>query len=330
VDQKIDAFILAGEGRGSQSVLSQNKALLTIKGFPLFLYVVAALDQVERINHIYLVGPRAALSEALEKGRRSFGIKKSTEVIEQQGDLLENLICGFSYSLAGRPGIGRLDPHLYELHHDRVGLFLSADVPLLVPEEIDEFLRGCDMKSYDYCLGVTSEEFLRPFYPSEGRPGIRMDYFYLAEKAYRINNLHLARPFKISRLNHIQDVYTYRYQRRLGNIVGVAAGILRTRRWLRGMFYYGVLRVANLFSSLRLTGLARFPRGLLQLEAIEKTVSEVLGTRFKTVETSFGGAALDVDSEAAYRAVGSMFEPWRAYQGSLAQEKRTVGAPLSR
>lgn len=314
---KLNAFVLAGDRRGSQSVYGVNKAFLTIEGYPLFLYVVAALDRVEQVRGIYLIGPGELLRESIEKGKEAFRFKKEVKIVEQRESLLENLIHVFTCSLPGyREGKG-LEPEDYIRHREEAGLFVSADIPLLIPQEVEEFISGSP-ESSDYCMGVTPEEALRPYYSMKTRPGIEMAYFYIKGKAYRINNLHLARPFKIARVGYIQKIYDYRYQRRPRNLLRVAREILGTRRAMKVLLLYMVAQFALFFSSLRLRFIADFFRNRLDRDTIERSVSEVLGTRFKMVETRFGGAALDVDNEKSYDTIVEMFEPWRTHQERLA------------
>jgi hypothetical protein len=324
VKERVNAFVLAGDGGASRSVYGTNKAFLTIKGHPLFLYVVAALDRVDQIGKVYLIGPRLQLMEAVEKGSGTFRFGKKVEVVEQRENLLANLIHVFACSLPGDRRERGFDPLDYSEHRDEAGLFVSADIPLLIPEEINEFLLSSDMDSYDYCMGVTSEEVLEYYYPRNDKPGVRMAYFYLREKAYRINNLHLARPFKIARAEYIQKMYDYRYQRRVRNVVRVALGLLGTRRWIKGVFFYVLVKFSIFFSSLGLRWPTSLAREGLRLDVVEGAVSEILGTRFKTVETTFGGAALDVDNEKDYRTIDEMFDLWRAHEKELSRDRFPV------
>ncbi|HET6370952.1 MAG TPA: hypothetical protein VFG95_07125 [Nitrospiria bacterium] len=322
--EKVNAFVLAGEGGASRSVYGTNKAFLTIKGNPIFLYVLAALDRVDQIRGIYLIGPRLELSNAIEKGSKTFRFEKEIRVIEQRENLLANLVHVFACSLPEYCGERGFNPADYSDHRNNVGLFVSADIPLLIPEEVSEFLSASDMDSNDYCMGVTSENVLAHYYPREGMPGIRMTYFYLREKAYRINNLHLARPFKISRAEYVEKMYEYRYQRRVRNVVRIAWEILGTRRWIKGIFFYILVKFSIFFSSLGLRWPTSVARVGVRLDVVESAVSEILGTRFKTVETTFGGAALDVDNEKDYKTIDEMFDLWRAHEKTLSQERYPV------
>jgi hypothetical protein len=65
----------------------------------------------------------------------------------------------------------------------------------------------------------------------------------------------------------------------------------------------------------------------LNRKDLEDSISSILGTHFTTVQTSFGGAALDVDSEEHYFAMKSNFSHWRNF---LAQKARTLQIPKQR
>lgn len=312
--EKINAYILAGEGSSSRTVYGLNKSFLTIKGYPLFLYVLAALDRVDQVEQIYLVGPRIPLVEAIEKGKKAFGLYKKVEVVEQRENLLANLVRVFAYSLPGFREGDAFDPVKYPNLRDEVGLFVSADTPLLTPEEIQEFLLRSDMETYDYCMGVTSQEVLKHFYPKGGHPGIRMAYFHLHQKAYRINNLHLARPFRVGQHDYFQRMYDARYQKTIRNILRVSFGLLGTRCWLKAFMYYMLVQSALFFSSINFRHLALLSRSYLRRDSLEQAVCEILQTRFKTVETSFGGAALDVDNEPSYDTIVKMYDVWQDWQ----------------
>ena len=55
-DEKYDAILLAGEGESSYKVYHQHKAFLEINGKCIINYVVEALQQVDSIKDIYIVG----------------------------------------------------------------------------------------------------------------------------------------------------------------------------------------------------------------------------------------------------------------------------------
>jgi hypothetical protein len=204
------------------------------------------------------------------------------------------------------------------------GLFLPSDIPLVTAAEIEEFLTNADMKEHDYCMGITAEESLTSFYPQGGKPGIKMPYLYLKERAYRMNNLHLARPFKIVAGGSVQTMYDYRHQKYVGNRFRIAREFFRTERWARALSLYLLAQGAVFSSEIGWSALAAFFRRRLPLDRVEREVSCFLKARFKAVETTIGGAALDVDDEETYRTISLHFKEWR---GALERfDKKGSGA----
>lgn len=211
----MDAFVLAGDRGASHQILETNKAFLKLEGYPLFIHVLKALDGVPEIARIYIIGPQKKMMEEIERALPYTLFMKKIEVLEQKNSLIENILAAYSHSLPGyQDGV---DIHQLK-HDDPPGLFLPADIPLITSSEIQEFLSKSDMNRFDYCLGVTPEEALIPFYPKADQPGMKMPYVYTRDQAYRLNNLHLARPLRIGAGRDIQQLYDHRYQKYLGNL----------------------------------------------------------------------------------------------------------------
>lgn len=306
----MNAFILAGDRGASHQILGMNKALLPLEGYPLFIHVLRALDQVREIDRIYLIGPQKKMMQEIERALPFVLFTKRVDVLEQKESLIENILAVYMNSLPGyKEGAG---PDALK-HDDPPALFLPADIPLITPAEIEAFLSRSDMDRYDYCLGFTPEAALTPFYPDEKRPGIKMAYLYLKDKIYRMNNLHLARPFRIGVGRDVQKLYDHRYQRYLGNRVRLSLQILKTPSWLKGFGYYLLAQGATFFVQAGWNRWASLLRRPLSVEAVEKQVSRFLKTRFKAVETEIGGAALDIDDEETYRTLCARFRDWRDY-----------------
>ncbi|MBI3803347.1 MAG: NTP transferase domain-containing protein [Nitrospirae bacterium] len=306
----MNAFVLAGDRGASHQILGMNKALLPLEGYPLFLHVLRALDRVAAINQIYLIGPQKKMMAEIERALPYVLFTKKIEVMEQKESLIENILAVYMRSLPGyEEGV---DPQKLN-HGNPPGLFLPADIPLITPAEIESFLLRSDMNRYDYCLGFTPEAALTPFYPTADQPGIEMAYLYLRDKIYRMNNLHLVKPFRIGAGRAVQQMYDHRYQRYLGNRLRLSLQILRTPTWLRGFGYYLLAQGATLFAQAGWNRWASFFRRPLSVEAVEKEVSRFLKTRFKAVETELGGAALDIDDELTYRTISARFREWRDY-----------------
>lgn len=321
----MNAFVLAGDQGARQQICGVNKAFLMLEGRPLLIHVLAALDQVQSIGRIYVVGPRKEIMAVIERALPEVLFTKKIEVLQQKDSLVENILSAYAHSLPGyRDGI---DPRRLP-HADEPGLFMPADIPFVTASEIEAFIAGADMERYDYCLGVTPEEALVPFYPQGEKPGIKLAYLYIKDKAYRMNNLHLARPYRIGVGGCVQRMYDHRHQRYFGNRFRIAAEILKSPRWPKGLFYYLLAQAATFSMNAGLSPIASLCRRFLRAESVEREVSAFLQTRFKAVETGIGSAALDVDDEESYRIICRSFKEWQARFARSDAEKSGAVCPF--
>jgi GTP:adenosylcobinamide-phosphate guanylyltransferase len=306
----MDAFVLAGDRGASHQILGMNKALLRLEGYPLFIHVLKVLDEVPEVSRIYLVGPQKKMMEEIERALPYTLFLKKIEVLEQRNNLIENILAAYSHSLPGyQDGVD-----IHQLNHgDPPALFLPADIPLITSAEIREFISNSDMKRYDYCLGVTSEEVLTRFYPEGDQPGIKMAYVYLRDQAFRLNNLHLARPLRVGAGRDIQNMYDHRYQKYLRNRIRIMFQILKRPGWFDVLTSYLLAQGAVFFAQSNRLRLASIFRRPFTLPKVEREISRFLETRFKVVETTIGSAALDIDDEASYQIISTRFREWRGY-----------------
>lgn len=324
----MDAFVLAGDRGASHQILGMNKAFLKLEGYPLFIHVLKALDEVAEIDRIYIIGPQKKMMEEIERALPYTLFLKKIEVMEQRNNLIENILAVYGRSLPGYQD--GMDIHQLD-HGHPPALFLPADIPLVTSAEIRGFISKSDMKQYDYCLGVTPEEALTPFYPTADQPGMKMAYVYLRHQAFRLNNLHLARPLRIGAGRDIQNMYDHRYQKYLGNRIRITLEILKRPGWLNVLTAYLLAQGAVFFAQYNRPGLAAFFRRPLTLPKVEREMDRFLGTRFKVVETTIGGAALDIDDEASYRTLSARFREWREYLARFNQgEGGGASCPLRR
>ena len=321
----MNAFVLAGDQGPGHQICGMNKAFLILEGQPLFIHVLGALDQVQRIDRIYVIGPQKQIMAAIEKALPYVLFTKKIEVLPQKESLVENILSAYAYSLSGYQG-GMEARRL--ANADEPALFLPGDIPLVTASEVAAFIAGSDMEKYDYCLGVTSEEALKPFYPRENKPGIKMAYLYLKDKIYRMNNLHLARPYRIGIGEGVQRMYDHRHQRYAGNRFRIAGEILKTPRWYKGLFLYLLAQGATFSVNVGASSLASLFRRSLRADEVEKEAALFLQTRFKAVETDIGGAALDVDDEKSYRTMSLLFREWHAYLARFGEKKKSEVCPF--
>lgn len=310
INEKYDTIMLVGDTGASRQVRGTNKAFLEIKGIPLLLYVIKALEKAKKVNRICLVGPKEKLLQTIENHHNLLEDKKEITVLEQGGTLFSNAWESFHYLYPEAQECTSIKSSQFE----KAVLYLPGDIPLVTTFEIDTFLNLCQVDKYDYFLGITPAESLHHFYPQKGTPGIMTNYFYTREGGYRQNNLHLVKPLKVKNIEYIQKVYNYRYQKDVSNIIKLAIEFLRAYVGIKGFWCYGLLHWHQLLSRIHLTPLSLPTRKLLSLSFIESCISRVLGTRFATVISPLAGGVLDIDNEKDYHTMCTMFSSWQNYQ----------------
>jgi len=314
---KVNAAVLIGDRGKSRPIRGENKNFLEINGLPLFFYVLQALENSGYINQINIVGDRNRIKKIIEKNIHFLKSPEKLVILEQGRSLFENALIA-SKNVLGLEGdrIWVSNPELEE----KAILFLPGDAPLITSQEIDEFVGNCDLSRFDYFLGMSTEEFLRPFYPSKKEKGIKMAYYLVKGKKYRQSNLHLVKPLKIRNRHYIQKMYDYRYQKQFINFLRLLWAFLKAHVRMKGIYYYLTLHWNLFLSRIGLEIITPIFRKLVSIEDIEKGIGELLGCRFTIVETKIAGAALDIDNEKDYETMKVMFAKWRKYQEQVIEK----------
>ena len=325
--QQFDTVLLAGDTGASRMVCNTNKSFLTINGIPLLLYVLRALEKAERVNRICVIGPQDRVASTLEEHHDFLKHTKEVTLCEQGESLFANAWKAFLHL---NPEAEGTDPNQAE-PSEKAAFYVSGDIPLVTPFEIDTFLSLCDTDQYDYFLGIAPAENLKYFYPQKGKPGIKTNFFHIKEGRYRQNNFQLVKPLKVTNRNYVQKVYDYRYQRDLSNILKLACEFLNHHVGLEGFMCYALLHWHQFLSQIRLNPLTLPTRALLPLAFIDKCIARVLGTRFTTTITPFVGAVLDIDNERDYKTMCALFSSWEHYlnerEEAVKAEKQSTQPP---
>ncbi len=301
----IDAVIAAGDGKAARKVFKRNKALLDVAGKPIIRHIVEVLLACDDIDRIVVVGPKAKFEEVIG----DLGV----DIVEQKRSLAENGWEGFLQTLPEYRQTPEVTYDIINTHRDKHVLFLSGDIPLLSVRELKEFLSQCDMSGYDYVAGITSEEILKFFGPRKGRPGIKMATFHTWDGNFRQNNLHMARPFMlIESIDLVLKAYEFRYQKEFYNIVKTLIEIIRLGPGNIGktLGIYLLLQLSAGLASVGMDTAAHLISFPVTLERVERMLSNLLGARCKIVETTVGGAALDVDNEKDFMILSVMYRDW--------------------
>ncbi len=301
----IDAVITAGDGRAAKKVFRKNKALLDIAGKPIIRHIVEVLLESKDIDQVVLVGPRTAFLEVLGD--------LDIMIVEQGRNLCENAREGFLNTLPEYRDKHVLTDDIINKYRDKYVIFVPGDVPLLTTRELEEFVSLCDMDNWDYVIGITPEESLEKFSPRKGRPGIKMATFHTRDGNFRQNNLHMVKPFYVmDSMDIVLKVYDYRYQKEFLNILRSMIEIVRLRKdiVLKSLFYYLCLQLSTSLSMLGMEPFAWITSYPVTVSESEKLISRILKVRFKSVCTTLGGAALDVDNEKDYLSLSVMYKDW--------------------
>ncbi len=315
---KYDTILLAGDRKASKTVFGMNKSLIELAGTPLFMHVLSALQDVDYIGNIYVVGPKSKIEELLKKYSDKIILRKNVIAVEQKANLYENIWHTFLSTLSSPSSPSKDDM-------DKAVFVVAGDMPLATSFEIGEFLSKSDTANYDYCIGMTPEAVLRYYYPSDKKPGIKLAYLNLKESKYRISNLHLVKPFKIANREYIEKVYEYRYQKDIRNIAKLTLEIIRRHAGFKSLLFYIFVQMSLFLSHIHLEFLSRFFRQFVSIKVAELIVSNVLKTRLKLIETSFGGVALDVDNERDFNTIKVMYKEWMEHQKNRKQKTEGRG-----
>lgn len=304
--KQIDAVLLCGEGKSSHAVDGERfKALLPVASSPSFIHVVKALADAPSIGRIFIIGHKKSLDNALEAG---FACPKPVVTIEQKENLLANIRAGFIASL---DDYTQGSENKYAEIKNRMILLLPGDAPLVTATEIEELIGACDIDTLDYVLGLTPEEVLAPFAPTADREGIDLACFHVKEGLFRINNLHLARPFAFGTGLAIQKMYDARYQKNPYQVFMLLIYLLgqssiRSKVWL-----IAIIHTASIAKRLGLLALSDKLRSLVPMHDIFDGIGTMLNLRAGCAITLTGGAALDIDNDHDYKVMKSRFVEWQ-------------------
>jgi molybdopterin-guanine dinucleotide biosynthesis protein A len=234
-----DAVVLAGTAKPSELTEREgveNKAFIRVSGKTLLAYTLEALRSSALTGRIVVVGPKPDLSPLSV----AFGFT----VVEERGDLPENILAG-----------------VLTLSPSRHFLVMSADIPFLTKEALEDFLERCQPRDKDFYYPIVARA------DSEKRfPGMKRTYVRLKEGVFTGGNLFLVNP----------DV--------------VEKSLPRFRRFIE-------LRKSplKLLAKLGPAFLIKFLCRILTISELEKKFPDLLGISGKAVITPYAEIGADVD-----------------------------------
>ena len=305
-----NAILLVGDRRGAKKVFGKNKALLEIREIPSFIRVLAALQNVESIGEIRIVGPSEKIHSLLKKHSKACQGSKTVKVVPQKDNVIDNVWTAFLDTLPGYRAGMEISPEQKEM----AVLIVAGDIPMLIPDEINEFISNCDLSRFDYYVGVVSEKTLSHFAPGKRGKGLKLAVLPFKENKYRVNNLHLVKPFKIANRFRLQDMYELRYQQKLRNIFTMFIRLIRLKGIKDAAFFYLLILSTLFFSKIGFREVSVKISSFLTLTKVTGIVDRILGTRMSVAETTYGGAALDIDNKTDFNIINEKFEEWMECQ----------------
>ncbi len=305
-----NAILLVGDRRGAKKVFGKNKALLEIREIPSFIRVLAALQNVESIGEIRIVGPSEKIHSLLKKHSKACQGSKTVKVVPQKDNVIDNVWTAFIDTLPGYRAGMEISPEQKEM----AVLIVAGDIPMLIPDEINEFISNCDLSRFDYYVGVVSEKTLSHFAPGKRGKGLKLAVLPFKENKYRVNNLHLVKPFKIANRFRLQDMYELRYQQKLRNIFTMFIRLIRLKGIKDAAFFYLLILSTLFFSKIGFREVSVKISSFLTLTKVTGIVDRILGTRMSVAETTYGGAALDIDNKTDFNIINEKFEEWMECQ----------------
>jgi len=165
-----DAVVLAGTGKESELTRQEqvdNKAFIQLNGRPLLTFVLDALRGTPEVGRIAVVGPPHRVAQLAGQ--------ETVLAVPEAGGIPENILAGY---LALRP--------------ERHFLIVSADIPLLSPAALDDFLEQAQPFLLDFYYPIVRREDSERRFPDAVRT-----YARLREGVFTGGNVFLLNPVKV-------------------------------------------------------------------------------------------------------------------------------------
>jgi len=307
-----DTVLVAGEGKDSIPISGVSKVFFPLEQVPLFLWVVKTLLKAERIGTIVIIGNAAELIKAAEEQIPSCLREGKVIIVEQKSSIFENAWEGFLNTLPEYRNKSMSMDELLLKYADKPTLFLPSDAPLIVSEEIDSFIENSDTGMYDACIGLTPEEVILPFAPRDDIPGIKMACLHLKEGLFRINNLFLVNPVRFKSGSEINEMYRYRYQKKVSSMLGLLVQLSIRPNFLNLLRHFVLLQSGTFLTNITMKRTSDFVRMFCApMEKIVADLSVVAKLKLCVVKSQFPGSALDIDNERDLKTMETMFGRWR-------------------
>ncbi len=246
-----DAIILAG-GENNEPLVRYTsqpyEAMIDIAGKPMVEFVAWALAASPQVSRIFVAGPAEELVKC--------SFPENTIIVAGGRTIMDTISLGMK-----------------ALGHQDLTLVVTADIPLLTPAAIDDFLAQCARVRADlYYPIVTRSDHERRF------PGNKRTYARLQEGTFTGGNIFLVNPSIVPQC------------------MQAAERIIANRK-----------NPFKLCCQLGWTFVVKFVFGTLRLEQVEKRVGDILGIKGAVVRSQYAELGIDVDKPSDLELVRSCF-----------------------
>ncbi|MCF8010122.1 MAG: nucleotidyltransferase family protein [Clostridiales bacterium] len=167
----IEALVLAGsrnEGELRYCSSASYEALIPLGAKYMVEYVVDALSAANSIGKIVIVGPGKELAD-----RYDFN---NIQVVNPEGDMVQNALTGLKY-----------------LESSTRILVVTADIPLITPGAVDDFVSLCGDQQADLYYPVIPREVINNYFGVNKRT-----YVNLKDGVFTGGNIFLLNPVMVS------------------------------------------------------------------------------------------------------------------------------------
>ncbi|KAA0285301.1 MAG: hypothetical protein EDM79_00265 [Chloroflexi bacterium] len=129
-----------------------SKALIDVAGKPMVQWVLDALGDAKKVDHVIVIGlsPKSGLT-----------CKKPLHYVSNQGRMLANITAGVNKSLEINP-------------RGEYVLIVSADIPALKSDMVDWLVKTCMQTKDDLYYGVCPREVMESRFPESNRTYTRL------------------------------------------------------------------------------------------------------------------------------------------------------------
>lgn len=306
----VDAIVLAGTHKNpDRLVRGRNKALLDIEGRALVRHVVDALTGARTIGRVFVVGPQQELEDVLAGC-------PDTYCVQQQGKLVANGWAAVRAMEAKGPAMPQ------EQLNERPVLVISCDLPLISAGAVDDFVGRCaavDEASEDtnaMLCGIAEDEALAPFYGSTGQPGVVRPLVQMSTGRFRLSNIYIFRPYKLTHAEFLQTSFTLRKAKDWHNVAKLGFSVFsQPGGWFAAWMIFR-LQLTYLLRRGQGRWYWRLRRGNT-FAKVEHGVGTVLGGTMRLIASPYGGLSLDVDDEEDYAMLHANYGDWIEVVNSL-------------